>query len=80
MWFALGDSAEVTLKSYVRDYLGVFGDAAATMTADACRGFDAGAIRDAVAAADEAGCDEFFLVPASTDVTLVERILAALDH
>jgi alkanesulfonate monooxygenase SsuD/methylene tetrahydromethanopterin reductase-like flavin-dependent oxidoreductase (luciferase family) len=79
MWFALGDDAESTLKGYVRSYLNVFGEAVGDMAAAAQRGYDAGALRDAVATAAATGCDELFLVPTSSDLRLVDEAVAALD-
>ncbi|MBV9485782.1 MAG: hypothetical protein JO246_06955 [Frankiaceae bacterium] len=49
------------------------------MAAAAQRGFDPGILRDAVTVADEAGCDELFLVPTSDDVGLIERVAGVLD-
>jgi len=79
LWFALGDDAESTVRTYVKDYLGVFGPEIAAMAAAAQRGFDPGILRDAVTVADEAGCDELFLVPTSDDVGLIERVAGVLD-
>lgn len=79
MWFALGDNAEHTLKDYVRAYLNVFGDAIGDMAASAQRGYDAGVLRDAVAAAAATGCDELFLVPTSSDLGLIDKVVAALN-
>jgi alkanesulfonate monooxygenase SsuD/methylene tetrahydromethanopterin reductase-like flavin-dependent oxidoreductase (luciferase family) len=78
LWFALGDGAEAALREYVRDYLAVFGPEIGAMAADAQRGFDPGVLRDAVAAAAAAGCDELFLVPTGTDIGLVDRVVQAL--
>jgi alkanesulfonate monooxygenase SsuD/methylene tetrahydromethanopterin reductase-like flavin-dependent oxidoreductase (luciferase family) len=79
MWFALGDGAESTLKAYVRSYLNVFGEAVGEMAAAAQRGYDAGVLRDAVAAAAAAGCDELFLVPTSSDPRLIDAAVEALN-
>jgi alkanesulfonate monooxygenase SsuD/methylene tetrahydromethanopterin reductase-like flavin-dependent oxidoreductase (luciferase family) len=79
VWFALGDGAEQTVKSYVRDYLSVFGPEIGELAAAAQRGHDPGVLRDAVAAAEAAGCDELFLVPTSTDVRLIDRVVDVLD-
>lgn len=78
LWFALGDGAENTLRSYVRSYLNVFGEAVGDMAAATQRGYDAGLLRDAVDAAATAGCDELFLVPTSSDPRLIDEVVAAL--
>lgn len=79
IWFALGDDAESTVKNYARRYLNVFGAAVGDMAADAQRGYDPGALRDAVDAAAQAGCDELFLVPTSTDVRQIDEAIQTLD-
>ncbi|MGZ8752687.1 MAG: LLM class flavin-dependent oxidoreductase [Acidimicrobiia bacterium] len=77
-WFALGDGAEDRLFSYAFEYLSTFGDDAARAMAGLTRLKDPGAIRDAVAALEDVGCDEFVLVPTSADVAEIDRLLAAL--
>ncbi|MGZ8764522.1 MAG: LLM class flavin-dependent oxidoreductase [Acidimicrobiia bacterium] len=77
-WFALGDGAEDRLFSYAFEYLSTFGDDAARAMAGLNRLKDPGAIRDAVAALEDVGCDEFVLVPTSADVAEIDRLLAAL--
>jgi alkanesulfonate monooxygenase SsuD/methylene tetrahydromethanopterin reductase-like flavin-dependent oxidoreductase (luciferase family) len=78
LWFALGEGAESTLRSYVRDYLAVFGEEIAEFVASTQRGHDPGVLREAVQAAAAAGCDELFLVPTATDVRQVELVIDAL--
>jgi alkanesulfonate monooxygenase SsuD/methylene tetrahydromethanopterin reductase-like flavin-dependent oxidoreductase (luciferase family) len=78
LWFALGDGAEQTLRTYVRNYLTVFGADIGELAAGMQRGHDPAVVRDAIAAAAAAGCDELFLVPTSTDVRLVDQIIAVL--
>ncbi len=78
LWFALGPDAERTVREYARRYMTVFGERVAEATAAAQRGFDPGALREAVAAAEAAGCHELFLVPTTTDVAEVDRVVTAL--
>lgn len=80
LWYALGPDAEPRLKGYVRDYMRIFGDAVADMTADAAVTHTPEELRRAVAAAEEAGCDEMFLVPTTTDPTEVDRTRDALGR
>lgn len=77
-WFALGEGAEERLSQYACDYLANFGDRAASAMAALCRLSDAGALRETLAALSETGCDEVVLVPTTTDITELDRLLAAL--
>jgi alkanesulfonate monooxygenase SsuD/methylene tetrahydromethanopterin reductase-like flavin-dependent oxidoreductase (luciferase family) len=77
-WFALGDGATDRLFGYAFNYLSNFGESAAKAMAALCRLSDAGAIREAVAAIAATGCDEVVLVPTTTDITELDRLLAAL--
>jgi len=67
IWFTLGDDAEDRLRSYAFDYMKIFGDAVGEWAAGAVTCFTAAALEQAVANARDAGADEYFLVPASTD-------------
>lgn len=78
LWFALGDGAAERLHDYAYTYLKIFGAEIAGMMADAANASTPAALRDAVAAADAAGCDELFLVPTTTDVTELDRTRDAL--
>ena len=77
-WFALGDGAEDRLFGHAFDYLSNFGDTAAQAMAGLCRLSDAGVLRDTLAALRETGCDEVVLVPTTTDISEIDRLLAAL--
>ncbi len=77
-WFALGAGAEDRLFSYAFEYLSIFGDDVAQAMAGLTRLKDPGAIRDAVAALADVGCDEFVLVPTTADVSEIDRLLEAL--
>jgi alkanesulfonate monooxygenase SsuD/methylene tetrahydromethanopterin reductase-like flavin-dependent oxidoreductase (luciferase family) len=79
LWFALGDGAEETLKAYVTSYLSVFGAGVGEYAAGMQRGHDPGVLREAVAAASAAGCDELFLVPVSTDRRILDDVVRELD-
>jgi hypothetical protein len=58
--------------------MAIFGPDAAGWAAGAVRAFTPTALRDAVAAADAAGADEFFLVPTSADPDELARTRDAL--
>ncbi len=77
-WFALGDHASDRLFAYAYNYLSNFGDRAANAMAALCRLSDPGALREALAALRETGCDEVVLVPTTTDISELDRLLAAL--
>jgi alkanesulfonate monooxygenase SsuD/methylene tetrahydromethanopterin reductase-like flavin-dependent oxidoreductase (luciferase family) len=78
LWYALGDGAEARLRQYSFDYLRIFGDELAGAMASSATCHTPAALRDAVTAAEDAGCDEFFLVPTTNDVTELARTCDAL--
>jgi alkanesulfonate monooxygenase SsuD/methylene tetrahydromethanopterin reductase-like flavin-dependent oxidoreductase (luciferase family) len=77
-WFALGDGAPDRLFAYAFNYLSNFGDSAAKAMAALCRLSDAGALRENLAELRQTGCDEVVLVPTTTDITEIDRLLAAI--
>ena len=74
-WFALGDDAADRLAEYAYNYLSNFGDRAARAMAALCRLSDAGAMRETLAALSETGCHEVVLVPTTTDIAELDRLL-----
>ena len=77
IWYAVGDDAEVRLRGYAHTYmdnLGVGDWAAGAVTC-----FTPDALRRAVDHAREAGADEFFLVPTTSDPAELDRTPEALD-
>jgi hypothetical protein len=78
LWYALGDGAEARLRQYSFDYLRIFGDELASAMASSATCHTPSALRDAIAAVEDAGCDELFLVPTTTDVTELDRTRDAL--
>lgn len=72
-WFSLADDAETALKSYVHQYLAVFGDGAARAVAKTMTRFDSGAIRESMDRIAALGCDELILSPCSASLAEVER-------
>jgi alkanesulfonate monooxygenase SsuD/methylene tetrahydromethanopterin reductase-like flavin-dependent oxidoreductase (luciferase family) len=80
IWFTLGDGAEDRLRSYAFDYMKIFGDAVGEWAASAVTCFTAAALKRAVDNARDAGADEFFLVPASTDPRELDRARDALGQ
>jgi len=80
LWYALGDGARNRLQSYAFDYLRIFGDDMARTLAERAATNSAKALRDAVAALQDAGCDELFLVPTTADPAELDRTRDALGR
>jgi len=80
LWYALGDGAADRLRRYAHDYMKIFGDEMAHAMAGACTVSTPAALREAVAAAADAGCDELFLVPTTADPTELDRTREALGN
>lgn len=80
LWYALGPDAESRLKGYVSDYMRIFGSEVADMMAGAALTHTPDALREGVAAAEAAGCDEMFLVPTTTDPAELDRTRDALGR
>jgi alkanesulfonate monooxygenase SsuD/methylene tetrahydromethanopterin reductase-like flavin-dependent oxidoreductase (luciferase family) len=78
LWYALGPDAKQQLGAYVYDYLKIFDEGYARSTAEHAPVHTAAALREAMDAAREAGCDEFFLVPTTTDPAELDRTREAL--
>jgi alkanesulfonate monooxygenase SsuD/methylene tetrahydromethanopterin reductase-like flavin-dependent oxidoreductase (luciferase family) len=78
LWYALGPGAKEQLASYIYAYMRVFDDAFARQLASSASVHSPGAVREAMAAAEEAGCDEFFLVPTTADPAELDRTREAL--
>jgi alkanesulfonate monooxygenase SsuD/methylene tetrahydromethanopterin reductase-like flavin-dependent oxidoreductase (luciferase family) len=78
IWYALGDDAESQLRSYAFDYLEIFGGEIAKGAASMATCFGADALRSAVSNARDAGADEFFLVPTTSDPAELQRTVAVL--
>lgn len=77
---ALGvdDSASV-LRAFTARYLGFLGTALADAVAATTRAATADVVREVLDGAREAGCDEFILVPATTDLRCLEALTTLLD-
>ena len=78
IWYALGDDAEARLKAYAYDYMKIMGDGVGEWAASAVTCFSPAALRAAVENAREAGADEFFLVPTTSDPDELARTCDAL--
>jgi alkanesulfonate monooxygenase SsuD/methylene tetrahydromethanopterin reductase-like flavin-dependent oxidoreductase (luciferase family) len=78
VWYALGADAQTRLGDYVFNYMKIFDEGFARSLAESAPVHTPEALRQAVAAAEEAGCDEFFLVPTSADPAELDRTRDAL--
>jgi alkanesulfonate monooxygenase SsuD/methylene tetrahydromethanopterin reductase-like flavin-dependent oxidoreductase (luciferase family) len=83
IWYALpgsaGDDAEARLREYARTYMNVMGEGVGDWAASAVTCFTPDALRRAVDNARDAGADEFFLVPSTSDPDELARTRDALD-
>jgi alkanesulfonate monooxygenase SsuD/methylene tetrahydromethanopterin reductase-like flavin-dependent oxidoreductase (luciferase family) len=73
-WFALGNGAEETLRSFVQRYLSYFGDDLAHGTAVTVKTWNGQAITEALRAFAAIGTDEMTLVPVSNDPEQLDRL------
>jgi alkanesulfonate monooxygenase SsuD/methylene tetrahydromethanopterin reductase-like flavin-dependent oxidoreductase (luciferase family) len=78
VWYGVGPDARDRLRAYAYEYLKIFDDGYARMAADQATCHTPEALREAVAAAAEVGCDELFLVPTTADPAELARTREAL--
>ncbi|MDI2128652.1 LLM class flavin-dependent oxidoreductase [Yinghuangia seranimata] len=78
LWYALGDDAEQRLHTYAFDYLKIFGPEIAEAVAEGARAHSPKSLATAVDIVRDAGFDELFLVPTTTDPTELDRTREAL--
>ena len=77
-WYALGPGAEERLRSYVFDYLRLFGEKPARAMAERCRISSVDRFRECIEAAAALGADELMLVPTTADPAELDRTAEAL--
>lgn len=77
-YFALGERAREHAEAFLTDHYGIEGDAAAAVAAASLT--DATAVRDAVAAYAQAGCDELILFPCHPDPGQVHLLADAVGR
>ena len=78
LWYALGPDARERLGDYIFSYLRIFDESFARQMAESAAVHTPAALREAVAAAEAVGCDEFFLVPTTADPAELDRTREAL--
>lgn len=75
-FYVLGvPDAAATLHAFTHNYLAIFGEDFATPMADAMRTSTLDTVRRAIDEAEEAGCDEFILVPGTTHTACLDATL-----
>lgn len=79
-WYSLADDADERLKRYVFDYLEVLSPAAARAIANTMTMSTADAIRAGLDAIEALGCEELYLVPATADLSEIERVAELVDR
>ncbi len=72
-WYSLAPNAQERLSTYVYDYIKVLGENAARAMAKRMNRSSADAVLESLDAMEALGCDECFLVPATSDLAEVER-------
>lgn len=77
-WYSLADDAPQKLYDYVYEYLAIAGPEIATMMAESVHRSSPDAVREALDNAEAAGCEEVFLVPATAELSEVERLAQLL--
>lgn len=73
-WFSLADNAEQRLSAYVYEYIKVLSEDGARAMAKMMNRSTPDAVRESLDAMEAAGCDEVFLVPATSDLADIERV------
>lgn len=77
-WFALGPDAESQMDTYLRRYLGFFGETDAEQLRTMCQVRSPAKLREAVAMVRELGADELLLVPTTSDPDELDRVTQLL--
>jgi alkanesulfonate monooxygenase SsuD/methylene tetrahydromethanopterin reductase-like flavin-dependent oxidoreductase (luciferase family) len=72
-WYSLAPNSQERLTSYVYDYIKVLGEPAARAMSKMVNRSTPDAVRESLDAMESLGCDECFLVPATSELAEVER-------
>lgn len=79
-WYTLADDGQRKLYDYVYEYLAIAGDEIATMMAESVNRCSADSVLAALDNAEAAGCEEIFMVPATAELSEVERLTSLLQQ
>jgi len=77
-WYTLADNGQQKLYDYVYEYLAIAGPEIATMMAESVHRSSADAVKAALDNAEAAGCEELFMVPATAELSEIERLCELL--
>lgn len=77
-YFSLGPRAQETATAFLSDDYAVEGQPGSDFAVNAVT--DADAVRNAIAAYEDAGCDELILFPCSPDPQQVRMLAAVIRH
>ncbi len=77
-WYTLADDGPQKLYDYVYEYLAIAGSEIATMMAESVHRSSADAVREALDNAEAAGCEELFVVPATAELSEIDRLCELL--
>jgi alkanesulfonate monooxygenase SsuD/methylene tetrahydromethanopterin reductase-like flavin-dependent oxidoreductase (luciferase family) len=78
LWYTLADDGQQKLYDYVYEYLAIAGPEIARIMAESVHRHSADALLEALDNAEAAGCEEVFLVPATAEITEIERLAELL--
>lgn len=78
-WYSLADGSEQALKNYTFDYLKIFGEKEARSIADTMTMHSPEAVAEGIKAVAALGAEEIQLVPATADISEVERLAKLLS-
>lgn len=79
-WYTLADGGQQKLYDYVYEYLAIAGPEIATMMAKSVHRSTRDSVRAALDNAENAGCQELFVVPATADLAEIDRLSDILAH
>ncbi|MEZ5572387.1 MAG: LLM class flavin-dependent oxidoreductase [Halioglobus sp.] len=73
-WYTLADNGQQKLYDYVYEYLAIAGPEIATMMAESVHRSSEDAVSAALDNAEAAGCEELFVVPATAELSEIDRL------
>ncbi|MEP1472246.1 MAG: LLM class flavin-dependent oxidoreductase [Halieaceae bacterium] len=77
-WYTLADDGQRKLYDYVYEYLAIAGPEIAKMMAETVHRSTPEAVREALDNAEAAGCEELFMVPATAELSELDRLMELL--
>ncbi len=78
-WYSLADDAEKKLRDYVFDYMEIAGREVAEAIAKTVTRSTPEAVREGLENMKSAGCEECYMVAATTDLSEIERLIPLLE-